>query len=153
MSLIISVEHARLTLNGHLFSSYSQDEDAIMFPEIELTNEEVGATGQMFVASTGERGGEVMLKFMPNSQDVIFLQQQAQVGLAGGAVVWNGTLDHSQGNFSVSLSNGVLKKFPSAFTMGKGSVKTMEYTFRFELIQNNMDAATTGNMPPLTAQA
>ena len=134
-------------LNGHTFVGFADEDDAIDLPEIELAEIVRGMDGTMYSTSTGNKGGEVMLKFLPSSPSVVFMQNQAVAIQRGAVVNWNGEIRNIRQNYAVRLEGGVLTKYPAGHTMGKANVESMIYTWEFELIKPDYSAALFDQPP------
>ena len=88
----------------------------------------------MVAASTGEKGGPVIIKLLANSPSVKFFQNIATAQLSGAAVTWAGIVRDAISGINVALLNGILTHAPLGPTMGKGDVANREYTIEFESI-------------------
>ena len=71
--MTFSLEQTTVTLNGHTVTGWSDDTDALSLPSIDLSNVKRGASGEMVATTTGEKGGPVTIKLLPNSPSVIFV--------------------------------------------------------------------------------
>ena len=71
--MFFSLQDVTFILNGHTVEGWSEDTDALTLPDaFEFASVRRGATGDMAAFSTGDRGGPVTLKLMPNSPSVPF---------------------------------------------------------------------------------
>ena len=140
MTTFISVEHASVVLNGHVVQGLSTDQDSIMMPDIEIARVERGATGTMYAASTGDKGGQFTLKLLPSSTSLRFFMGQFTLALRGAAIIWNGQVNNAQIGITAQLHRGVLVRGPGGHTFGKGSASTMEFVWEFERIIPIYDA-------------
>ena len=129
-----SLEQTVVILNGHTVTGWSDDADALSLPDIDISAVKKGADGKMVAASTGEKGGPVIIKLLPNSPSVKFFQNIATAQLAGAAVVWAGIIRDAINGINVALVNGILTHAPLGPTIGKGDVANREYTIEFESI-------------------
>ena len=146
----ISLEATTVRINGHTVTGWSEDTDALTLPDIELANVMRGADGKMVASSTGNKGGSVTLKLLPNSPSTQFLQQQVARILRGAQVHWDGVIVNAQAGFNVVLQGGILMTAPVGQTMGKGEAAARTFVFEFETVLPNYDAANfTG--PPVPA--
>ena len=138
-----SIEQATFLLNGHVFSGWSDDADALNIPDIELLTEKRGADGLMVVSSTGEKGGPVVIKLLANSKSVKFLQNFVTAQLVGASIKWTGYYRDPVNNISIAFIDGYLKTAPLGPKQGKGDISNFEYTFVFTRIIPNYTGATT----------
>ena len=137
----LSLEHTTLTLNGHEVQGWSEDSDALTGPDaLELATVRRGATGQMAAFPTGDKGGPITIKLLPDSPSTAFFMQQAEVLRRGGAVRWEGSIQNPALGISAALLNGVMTTAPLWPAMGKGSVANHTFVFEFEQIVVNYDA-------------
>jgi len=129
-----SLEQTVVILNGHAVTGWSEDADALSLPDIDISAVKRGADGKMVAASTGDKGGPVIVKLLANSPSVKFFQNIATSQLAGASVVWNGIIRDAINGINVALVNGILTHAPLGPTIGKGDVANREYTIEFESI-------------------
>ena len=133
-SMVRSLEGSKVILNGITCQGWSQDEDALTLPEaFERYITQTGADGLKVSGTTGEKGGEVIFKFLPNSPTVQILQGFVLAEKNGAYIEWNGIIKYND-NSIVTLNKGVMKKAPLGYTLGKGAPKTMSYVFEFQVI-------------------
>ncbi len=136
-----SLEQTTVEINGHTVTGWSDDGDALSLPDIELTNVKRGADGIMTASTTGEKGGPVILKLLPNSPSTKFFSSLVTTILNGGRVQLDGTIFDPINNITVNLSRGVLMTAPLGQTQGKGETANREFTIEFERVIPNYDAA------------
>ena len=129
-----ALEQTSVIINGHTFTGWSDDADALSLPDIELANVVRGADGGMVAVSTGNKGGPVVLKFLANSPSAKFMLNAAAAQLAGAGVKWNGIIRDSINQIVITLTNGTLVLTPSGPNLGKGEVKNPEFTIEFQKI-------------------
>lgn len=129
-----SLEQTTVILNGHTVTGWSDDADALSIPDIDISAIKRGADGKMVAASTGDKGGPVIIKLLANSPSVKFFQNIATTQLAGVAIAWAGIVRDAINGINVALVNGVLTHAPLGPTMGKSDVANREYTIEFESI-------------------
>ena len=150
--MFFSLQDVTVTLNGHTVKGetpnghdvegeqtirgWSEDTDALTLPDaFEFASVRRGATGVMAAFSTGDRGGPVSLKLMPNSPSVPFLMKQVTRILREKAeVIWDGSVKHGRSGASVALKLGILISGPVWYTMGKGEVSNLTFTWEFQEI-------------------
>lgn len=144
MSYLVSLENSTLTLNGTIITGFSDDSDALTFPEIDLFNEKYGADGKMTGAGTGTRGGIVTIKLLATSESVKFLSAISEQMKNGAQVVFSGTLVNHNTGASVKMSNGTIKTYAPFPSLGKGEVANMNYPIAFERVDGNFSSANFG---------
>ena len=140
--MFFSLQDVTVILNGHtvegeqIISGWSEDTDALTLPDaFEFASVRRGATGKMAAFSTGDRGGPVTLKLMPNSPSVPFFMNQVTRILADKAeVIWDGSVKHSRTGASVTLKRGILISGPLWYTMGKGEAGNLTFNWEFQEI-------------------
>ena len=140
-----------VTFNGHTVNppppgehtvmGWSEDAGALTLPDaLELVTVRRGALGDMVVFRTGDRGGQVSLSLLPNSPSVkFFMQQMTRILSDKLSVVWQGDVQHTSSKASVKLRRGVLMSGPLWYTMGKGEVGNLTFTWEFEDIIPSFD--------------
>ena len=137
-----SLQDVTVTLNGHTVEGeqtirgWSEDTDALTLPDaFEFASVRRGATGDMAAFSTGDRGGPVTLKLLPNSPSVPFLMNQVtRILVERAEVIWDGSVKHSKTGASVTLKRGILVSGPLWYTMGKGEVSNLTFNWEFQEI-------------------
>ena len=129
-----SLEQVSLILNGHTVTGYSDDTDALSLPNIDIANVVRGADGKMVAVSTGDKGGPLVIKLLPNSPSVSFFMNVAVAQMNGAAVKWYGIIRDSINQTNTVLFKGTLSNVPLGQTMGKGVAGTREFTIEFERI-------------------
>lgn len=139
--MTFSLEQMTLTLNGHSVTGWSDDTDALSLPSIDLSNIKRGASGEMVATTTGEKGGPVTIKLLPNSPSVKFFQNLITSIQQGGRVEFNGSIVDSVNGITVSLQRGVMQNAPLGPTIGKGEVANREYVIEFERVEADYSAA------------
>jgi len=117
-----SLESTAVVLNGHHFTGFSDDTDALSFPNIDLASVVRGADGRMVSISTGDKGGPFLLKLLPNSPSTKFMMNAVAGQLNGASIKWNGVVRDSLNQINFIVSNGTLTNAPLGQTMGKGAV-------------------------------
>ena len=153
MSLHFSAEHTTLILNDHRVVGFSADADAISFPDLELAQVERGADGLMVVSSTGNKGGQFIIKLMPNSPSTQFFMQQITQIQRGAAIEFGGTINNEVVRVSGRLDRGAIITGPAGQTIGKGSAAAREFIFEFETLLSNYDGANFVAPPQTDALA
>ena len=140
----LSLEDTTVTLNGHavqgsksnIVGAWSEDTDALTLPDaFEFATVRRGAAGDMVAFRTGDRGGPVSLKLLPNSPSVpFFMRQVTEILVNRAVVIWDGSVHHVRTGARATLRRGVLTAGPLWYTMGKGEVANMTFTWEFEEI-------------------
>ena len=110
-------------------------------PNIDLANVTRGAGGTMVSTSTGEKGGPVVIKLLPNSPSTVFFMNALAAQLKGASVKWSGVYRDPQNGVTVLVSGGVLTNGPLGQTIGKGETANQEFTFEFEQVTPDYLAA------------
>ena len=140
----LSLEGTTVILNGHtvqgsksnIVGAWSEDTDALTLPDsFEFASVRRGATGDMAAFSTGDRGGPVSLKLLPNSPSVpFFMRQVTEILVNKAVVIWDGRIEHLSTGAHATLRRGLLTAGPLWYTMGKGDVGNLTFTWEFEEI-------------------
>lgn len=151
MSLFDSVQHTIFDLNGFVVEGWSEDEDALMLPDVELFTVERGGDGMMIAHATANRGGEVTIKLLATSTTTQYLMQQVAQILKGAEIVFQATMINLKTNQSVLFERGVLKTAPLGPSVGKSKAQNREFVFEFESITPNYDGAIASRPPPITS--
>ena len=155
--MFFSLQDVTVILNGHAvegeqtIKGWSEDTDALTLPDaFEFASVRRGATGKMAAFSTGDRGGPVTLKLMPNSPSVPFLMNQVTRILSDKAeVIWDGSVKHKRTGASVTLSRGVLVSGPLWYTMGKGEAGNLTFMWEYEQIIPDFTKVNFADVPVL----
>ena len=129
-----AIENVDVVINDHRVTGWSEDGDALTMPDVELANVKRGAEGLMTSTSTGNKGGPVILKLLPNSNSVKFFNNIITSQLNGGSVELNGFVRDAGNGLYVELARGVIMQAPLGQTMGKGETANREFTIEFERI-------------------
>ncbi len=134
--MLFSLQDVTVILNGHTVEGWSEDTDALTLPDaFEFASVRRGAIGDMAAFSTGDRGGPVSLKLMPNSPSVPFLMNQVtRILVERAEVIWDGSVKHGKSDASVTLKRGILISGPLWYTMGKGEVGNLTFNWEFQEI-------------------
>jgi hypothetical protein len=137
ITIDITQVEAIMTLSKipHKITGWSDSADCLSLPDSsELNQVKKGADGKMVSSSTGEKGGEVSVKVLPNSPfvdrmsaEIELIKQGVQIPIE--LLVTNTTV----GDVTV-CTGGALKSAPVGLTYGKGEVGEMVYVFEFERI-------------------
>ena len=98
--MFFSLQDVTVILNGHTVEGeqtirgWSEDTDALTLPDaFEFASVRRGATGDMAAFSTGDRGGPVTLKLLPNSPSVpFFMNQVTRILVERAVVIWDGSV-------------------------------------------------------------
>jgi hypothetical protein len=131
----MDINQGAFTLNGHLFSGWSDATDCLSFPDAAVVAEfKKGASGSMIATRTGERGGKVEVKLLANSPSAAFMAKLIKNQEAGLPIVYHGDWINPVAGENVNLSGGALITCPKGTTYGKGDVGEKVYVFEFEQI-------------------
>ncbi len=155
--MLYSLQDVTVTLNGHtvegeqIIRGWSEDTDALTLPDaFEFASVRRGATGEMAAFSTGDRGGPVTLKLIPNSPSVPFLMNQVtRILVERAEVIWDGSVKHRKSGASVTLKRGILVSGPLWYTMGKGEVGNLTFNWEFQEIIPNFTNVNFADVPVL----
>jgi hypothetical protein len=129
-----ALENTSVIINGHTVTGWSEATDALSLPEVDLAAVKRGADGKMVSASTGNKGGAVVIKLLPNSPSTKFFMNAVTAQLNGVAITWYGLIRDSRNGITLLMTGGTLTKAPLGASIGKGEVKNCELTFEFESI-------------------
>lgn len=152
MAIPMDISQGAFILNKHLFTGWSDAEDALGMPgDIELSIEKVGADGLAVGQGTGNKGGEVTLKLMPNSPSVAFMSNLIKRQQQGIPIVYNGSWTHGVSGEKVYLKGGFLKRGPKGTIMGKGNVGEKVYVFYFSVIDETPETLLLGAVAGLVS--
>ena len=127
-----AVSNTTLILNGHTFTGWSEDADALSMPTVDLAVITRGGDGRLTASDTGNRGGPVIVKLQPTSESAKFLMNSISTARTGGRIKWNGYARYNDTNVTVALTTGVLVNGPLGPTVGKGASAPLVFTFEFE---------------------
>ena len=130
----------------HKCSGFSDDEDAIMFPDaVDLYNVTEGIN-DISVSRTTISGGEVSFKFLPTSPSTVFFMRELALikgnpsdpnDEGGIEILYDASLTSRKPTFRLpefQLRQGVMKAAPYGQTVGMGSAANMVFTFYFRYI-------------------
>ena len=155
--MLFSLQDVTVTLNGHTIEGeqtirgWSEDSDALtLLDAFEFASVRRGATGDMAAFSTGDRGGPVTLKLLPNSPSVPFLMNQVtRILVERAEVIWDGSIKHSRTGASVTLKRGILISGPVWYTMGKGEASNLTFNWEFQEIIPDFAKVNFADVPVL----
>jgi len=137
INIDITQVEAIMTLSKipHKIDGFSESSDCLSFPDsVELNNVKRGATGKMVASNTGDKGGPVSVKVLPNSPFVDRMAAEIEMVKAGVQIpiellVTNTTVGDAQ-----VCTGGVIKSAPIGVSYGKAEASEMVYVFEFERI-------------------
>ena len=141
------LEQTNVQLNGHVVTGWSDDGDALTLPTIDIANVKRGADGLMTASSTGDKGGPVVFKLLPNSATTAFLMNLVATLQSGGKVIFDGIIDDRCNGVVIRLDRGVLTSTPLGNSQGKGDTANMEFTIEFERVTPDYSGANFLNRP------
>lgn len=137
-----SLEQSTLKLNGFTITGWSNDTDALTFPTIDFAKAVFGADGKMVLTSTGQKGGPVTIKLLPNSPAVKFFQNLITLKQTTGVITpFAGTFLSNVGVLTTLIGGG-LTNGPLATSMGMGETKNHDYVITFEQVISEYVTAT-----------
>ncbi len=137
----LSLHETTFIINEHKVQGWSEDAGALTLPDaFEFATVRRGATGDMVAFSTGDRGGPVSLSLLPTSPSLSFFMKQVTAIREGKRVIWEGSVEYTPTGARVDLTRGILMSGPLGFTLGKGDVGNMTFTWEFEDIVPNFDS-------------
>ena len=147
--MFFSLQDVTVILNGHTVGGWSEDTDALTLPDaFEFASVRRGATGDMAAFSTGDTGGPVTLKLLPNSPSVpFFMNQVTRILVERAVVIWDGSVKHSRTGASVTLKRGILISGPVWYQMGKGEASNLTFNWEFEEIIPDFAKASFADVP------
>ena len=138
---VISAEHTTLILNGHQFEGFANSPQAIQLPEITLGSVERGPEGLMYFSTSGDKGGPLVVMLMATSDSTKYMMRQISQLLSGGIIKWSGTIENPTLQYSTRFEEGVLTTVPTGISGGKSSVEPLQFSWEFESVVPNFDAA------------
>ena len=149
--MFFSLQDVTFILNGHTVEGWSEDTDALTLPDaFEFASVRRGATGDMAAFSTGDRGGPVTLKLMPNSPSVpFFMNQVTRILVERAEVIWDGSVKHKRTGASVTLKRGILVSGPLWYTLGKAEAGNPTFTWEFQEIIPDFAKVNFAGVPAL----
>ncbi len=145
--MLFDLEQTKVQINGHNVTGFSDDGDALSLPTIDIATVKRGADGIMTGASTGEKGGPVIFKLLPNSVSTKFFMNLVASIQGGGRVTFDGIVNDEANGIVVKLERGLLTSAPTGPTIGKGDVANMEFTIEFERITPDYSGANFTTRP------
>ena len=149
MPTILSFEHIKLTLNGHTFQGWANEDPPVEFPDIEFLETDWGKDGTLYASNTAIRGGEVMVKLLPSSRSTKKVLNWVSERQRGKRLSFKGTFSDPELGFTVTLRGGLLTQAAAAAVPDK----TYEATFTFEEILPNYNTAQFDPKPASTSGA
>ncbi len=143
MSQNVSTWHTTAILNGHTCQGWARTDNAIELPDIQVTENEVGPDGLKVSSHLGNLGGNVILRFLPNSPSVSFFGHQFSQVQQGKVVEFEGTVNNSLTGLQTTLTRGTFETGPSGLSYGDGIPGPVEFTFHFERILTDYSSMAT----------
>lgn len=144
--IMMDIKHGVLTINGHVVSGFSDDSDCLSFPEAEIATTRTGADGKKIGSRTGEMGGPVTIKLLPNSPTCSFLGKLAKQIDNGVPIIFNAQWNNPVAGEFIQCINGTLTVYPRGTTYGKGDAANKNYTIDFEQIKESPEASLLSNV-------
>ncbi len=133
----LSLLDGSLTINGVEIVGFADSENALDFPNTDISAIRRGADGSSVTGSTGNFGGPVNIMLLQNSPSFNFLMTLVQARKSGASIVINGFYRHEVGGFSLVLSEGTITNAPTGPTFGTGAPPGKTFTIEFGRIDNN----------------
>ncbi len=127
-----SLEQSVLNLNGHVVTGFSDDTDGLSLPNMDIANVVRGASGKMVSVTTGDKGGPLTIKLLPNSPSVPFFMNLVTAQKNGASITYTGYYRDPINSVSVALIKGTMTNAPQGPTLGKGTAGNFEFTIEFE---------------------
>jgi hypothetical protein len=116
-------------------SGFSESNDCFSLPgDAELNKVKTGADGKCIATRTGEQGGEVTVKVLPNSPFVDRMAAEMALVDRGVQVPIQMTATNTIVGDVVTGVNGVFISGPRGPSYGKAEVGEMVYKFHFEKV-------------------
>ncbi len=126
-----------LTINGVDIVGFADSENALDFPNTDISAIRRGADGSTVSGATGNFGGPVNIMLLQNSPSFKFLMTLTQARKFGAFVNMNGFYRHEVGGFSLSLLRGTITNAPTGPTFGTGAPPAKTFTIEFGRIDSN----------------
>ena len=145
MSNWLSLDTTQVIIDGHRCEGWSDEANGLEFSNPELAMAKRGPEGKRIMNSTGNKGGDVTLRFMPNSRSTKFFMQKLASQLNGDRSSFNGEVNYGNGA-TIQMYNGVLRQAPFGQSLGTEAA-SMEFIIDFELIVPNYNAALFTGLP------
>ena len=143
----VSLQHTVVTVNGHRCEGWAAAADALLLPDIQVANHEIGPDGLKVVSSTGMRGGPVVFKFLANSRSrAQFGRWYAQIQ-KGARMTFEGSISNAQTGESTRMERGHIETGPAGTTLGNAVPAAREFTIVFESIITPFDGFQAQSAP------
>lgn len=151
-SLIISLEHTVVVVNGFVLQGWANDPNALDIPDIALHDTTRSPDGLMLANTTGMKGGIVTFKFLANSPAVQWFQQEIVLILNGACRTYDGTITNFKTNQTTVMSRGVMMNVPLGQSLGEGIAPQREYQIDFTNIITDYSSACIDPFPYTTGR-
>ena len=145
--VVLSWRHIKLKIGGYTFKSLANDDQPVVFPNIEMVDVVYGKGGELYGNETGMLGGDVTVKVLPASPDAQTLLTWLAQRQKGSRRTFEGSFGDSVLNFSVELRGGIFK----SCTMATSPGAAFEAVFAFQEIIPDYDGANFNNGGPVQA--
>jgi len=133
----LSLIDGELIINGHTVVGFADGENALDFPNVDISAIRRGADGTTVTGSTGNFGGALTLILLQNSPSFKFLMGLVQSRKFGAAVNLSGFYRHEVGGFTLTLLRGTITNAPTGPTLGAGAPPGKTFTLEFGRIDND----------------
>ena len=140
---IDSHRHIACIIDGERQTGWAAEDEPVVFPEITITEVEVGKDGTLQVTDTGHLGGEVELKFASNSPSVGFWLKRFTDRQRGVRHIFEGSYSDPERGIACTMSGGVLMTEKPMKTPGQ----TFVVKLHFQEIIPDVDAAQWATLP------
>lgn len=141
------------TLNKVPIGGFSDSEDCLGFPDdVEIASVTRGATGEMVGSRTGNKGGAVTIKLLPNSPSVPYFMGLVKAMDAGSPIALNAKWVNPVAGENVDCKNGIITNAPRGTPYGKGAVGERVYVIEFEEIKESPETSLLASAVSAVAQ-
>ena len=147
MSQNVSILHTTVTVNGHVCEGWAAVADALTFPDITLSNSEVGPDGLRVASSTGMRGGVVGFKFQSNSRSRAQFSRWSSQVQKGATIIFEGSWSNAQTGENGRLDRGTMETMRPGTTLGNAAVGSQDFMINFESVVGNYDSLRSTPIP------
>lgn len=137
---LLQFSHINLTLNGHRFVGWANEDPPVDWEFEEAAELEDGPDGGVYGSGVPRFGGIMVAKVQPASPSAQWCMQQEQLRKNAHRMrtrlrVYSGTYSDPVQNVSWALQGGIILMFPAVST----AKKTYEARMRFEVITATVD--------------
>lgn len=130
-----------LSINGVDIVGFADGENALDFPNTDISAIRRGADGSSVSGGTGNFGGPLTISLLQNSPSFKFLMGLVQAKKFGASINLTGFYRHEVGGFTLVLLNGTITNAPTGPTLGAGAPPAKNFTIEFGRIDNDYSLA------------